>query len=150
MVAAPSDEAPAPADKAPTAGRVSSGRVARGRVRSSRVPLANVLPLRCACPLEKHRIPEARVELQQEQLIACNPCFQLCGSYYSCCLRSRIHTVLAHRAGHRRDTGEAHCIERQKARGEREMRNPPNSPNAQNPAKITIFDVPSGEPGLGG
>ena len=30
------------------------------------------------------------------------------------------------------------------------MRNPPNSPNAQNPAKITIFDVPSGEPGLGG
>ena len=62
VVAVPADEAPAPVDKAPTAGRVPSGRAAFYLT----VPLANVLPLRSACPLGQHRIPEARVELQEE------------------------------------------------------------------------------------
>ena len=63
-VAAPSDEWPAPADKAFCHSRPRS-MLPSGRVRSGRVPLANVLPLRCACPLGQHRIPEARIELQK-------------------------------------------------------------------------------------
>ena len=111
VVAAPSDEVPAPADKAPCH---SQPRSIRPRA-SGRVPLANVLPLRCACPLGQHRIPEARVELQKllRPKSLQNRVFNS-AALITAAISAAVWARYPLPTGRGKDTGKAHCIERQK------------------------------------